>query len=97
MSAGTVAIGDELIVMQKHSCYKTTVASIQIEQSPHEQLDVRDGQEIGLGLSARANQGAELLRIASAQPTAAGTLPEPISPDDFPIQITPNGKGHTHF
>jgi hypothetical protein len=89
MSAGTVTIGDELIVMHKHSCYKTTVASIQIERSPYEQLDVRDGQEIGLGLSARANQGAELLRMASAQPTAAGTLPEPISPDDFPIHITP--------
>jgi hypothetical protein len=87
MSAGTVAVGDELVVIHKDSCYIAEVISIQIEQSPYKKLDVQEGQEIGLRLSKRANKGAELVRLV-ARPAPEGTIPEPISPDDYPIQAT---------
>jgi len=85
MARGAVAVGDELVVIQKHSCYKAAVVSIQIEQAPYERLDVEEGREIGLRLSTKANKGAELMRIA-APAVPLGTIPEPISPDDYPIQ-----------
>lgn len=88
MTAGTVAVGDELVIVHKYSCYNAEIMSIQIEKSPYEKLDVREGQEIGLRLSEKANEGAELLRI-SAPPSPMGTMPEPISPDDYPIQTVP--------
>jgi MAE_28990/MAE_18760-like HEPN len=88
MAAGTVAVGDELVVIHKHSCYRAEVMSIQIAQSPHERLDVQEAQEIGLRLSERANKGAELVRLVGS-PAVAGTIPEPISPDDYPIQAAP--------
>jgi MAE_28990/MAE_18760-like HEPN len=88
MAVGTVARGDELVVIHKNSCYRAEVMSIQIQQSAYERLDVQEGQEIGLQLSERANKGAELVRITGS-PTPAGMIPEPISPDDYPIQAVP--------
>ncbi len=88
MAAGTLAVGDELVVIHKHSCYGAEVMSIQIDDSPYGKLDVREGQEIGLRLSKRANRGAELVRIV-APPSPVGTVPELTSPDDYPIRAAP--------
>lgn len=88
MAAGTVAVGDELVVIHKGSCYRAEVMSIQIERTPYEKLDLQEDQEIGLRLSERANKGAELMRLI-APPAPAGTIPESISPDDYPIQAAP--------
>jgi hypothetical protein len=85
MKAGSVGVGDEVVIMHKNSCHRAAVVSIQIGQSPYERLDVREGQEIGLRLSAKANKSAELVRIASPQPVPLGAMPEPISPDDDPV------------
>ena len=54
MSAGALAVGDELVVVQKHACYKAAVISIQIQQGPLERLETQDGQEIGIKLSVTA-------------------------------------------
>jgi HEPN superfamily protein len=88
MNAGTLAIGDSLVVVQKQTCYKTTVRSIQIQKEPHVRLQTIEDQEIGLGLSASTNEGALLLRLAPEQQTGAEAvlIPEPLSPDDFPVQ-----------
>jgi hypothetical protein len=89
MQAGTVAVGDELVIMQRNSCYRAAVMSIQVGQSPYERLDVHDDQEIGLRLSARANKGAELVRLPPPQTALSETMPEPISPDDYPALSVP--------
>jgi hypothetical protein len=88
MSAGTLAIGDPLVVVQKQACYKVTIRSIQIHETPYDRIEVREGQEIGLGLSAGANVGAQLIRLAHEQQSAveAVAIPELLSPDDFPVQ-----------
>ena len=94
MQAGSVAVGDELVIMHRNSCYESVVTSIQIEQTPYERLDVQAGQEIGLRLSSRANKGAELVRIAASQSLLSPTIPEPISPDpadDLPTPATQPG------
>jgi hypothetical protein len=86
MSAGRIAVGDTLAVVQKRTCYNAAVSSIRIQQATHERLDVREGEEIGLRLTAPAGDGAQLLRLVpESQPLPAVTL-EPLSPDDFPVE-----------
>jgi hypothetical protein len=90
MSAGSLAAGDDLAIVQKHGCFKATVLSIRVGQNPYERIELEDGQEIGIRLSERVNEGAELMRLPSAQPPGpTELLPEPISPDDYPIEQEP--------
>jgi hypothetical protein len=97
MMAGTVTIGDSLVVMQEQSCYETTIRSIQIQKEAHAHLQTTEGQEIGLGLSAGTNVGAFLLRLAREKPTAEEgiPIPEPLSPDDFPMQADSVGENNS--
>jgi len=85
--AGSLAIGDELIVFYKYACYKVGVCSIRTGADPHLRLDVADDQEIGALLSLPARKGARLLRIKSTLQSHEQTPPEePISPDVEPMQ-----------
>jgi hypothetical protein len=96
MSAGSLATGDDLVIVQKQGCFKATVLSIQVGQNPYERIEVPDGQELGIRLSERVNEGAELMRLQPAQPVGpTEVLPEPISPD-LPIEadsIVVDGDG----
>jgi hypothetical protein len=87
MSAGTVVLGDSLIVVEKQACYKVTISSIKIKETAYDRLEVREGEEIGLGLTARTSEGAQLMRLAPEQRAIVSTvtMPEPLSPDDFPV------------
>ena len=86
--AGTVAVGDKLIVVQRHACYAVSVLSIQIDNTCHERLEVADNQEIGLGLTLSAKEGARLIRlrdeklVAPPEPTR-----EPLSEDEYHIDL----------
>lgn len=84
--AGTVAVGDELVVLQRRACYTVSVRSIQIEQTPYECLEVADNQEIGLRLTLSAKEGARLVRLRVEKlvipPEPAR---EPLSDDEYPI------------
>lgn len=81
-SAGSLQVDEELVIIQKHSCQSAKVVSIQVGDVPHMRLDLTDGLEIGLKLTERANEGAELIRVSALQPALlAETLPEMISPD----------------
>jgi hypothetical protein len=84
MFDGDIAVGDELLVIQRQSCLKATVLSIQIEKISYASLKVEEGQEIGIRLSIRANEKADLLRLKTAQEivTSEEPLPEPISEDE---------------
>jgi HEPN superfamily RiboL-PSP-like protein len=85
MRAGAVAVGDEMVVVQKYACYKVGVRSIQIEHTPYERLDVNDGQEIGLRLAV-AVKGALLMTLPASLPSTPQEAPqEPPSPDEFPL------------
>ena len=87
MSAGSLVSGEDLVVVQKHGCFKTRILSIQIGQDPYEPLDLEEGQEIGIRFDRRVDEGAELVRLPATQPTGpTGVLPEPASPDDFPLE-----------
>ena len=82
MTSGSVSVGEEVVILQKHSCQTANIVSIQIGQTSHTHLDLAEGQEIGLRLSERASEGAELIRISVLQPSLlAEELPERISPD----------------
>lgn len=86
MSAGAVAIGNPLVVMQKQACFRATIESIQILQTPYDHLETQDDQEIGLGLTEIVNEGAELLRLPPDEQPSPMPVIESFSPDDFPTQ-----------
>ncbi len=88
ITAGPLSIGDPLIVVQRQACFKVTVRSIQIRDAPHERIEFTESQEIGLGLSQSASEGAQLLRLTTDQQTRGADVPMPeaLSPDDFPVQ-----------
>ena len=88
MSAGTITVGDALVVMQRHACHTAKIESIQTEQTPHQRLNVNEDQEVGLRLSSPASESAQLLRILVEEQTATAPLPEPLSPDEFPVDHT---------
>jgi hypothetical protein len=69
MHPGRIAVGGELVVVQKYACYKVRIESIQIRDLAHEQLDVCDGQEIGLRLNLPVSRGALLMRLPDAPPS----------------------------
>lgn len=87
--AGTLAVGDELIVVQRYACYAVSVRSIQTKDTPHERLEVVDNQEIGLRLSLSAKEGARLVRLRDE---SLGTPPEPTreppSEDEYPVDAS---------
>lgn len=86
MSAGTVSIGTPLVVMQKQACFKTRIESIKILQKTYDHLEVEEDQEIGLGLTDIANEGARLLRLPPDEQPSPTPIIESLSPDDFPTQ-----------
>jgi hypothetical protein len=99
MRGGTVAVGDEMVIVQKHSCYEVGVRSIQIGETPYDRLNVIDGQEIGLQLTVGVRQGAWLLRIpAPILGVPQEQQPELLSPDEFPStqpeEIEPESEPH---
>lgn len=77
MSAGQISIDDELIVWRKHACFNATVVSIKIKDTPYKDLEVHDGQEIGLKLTLGANKGDQLMRVKPTQLPAAPAEPQP--------------------
>lgn len=85
MFANVIAVGDPVVVMQKQACHAARIESIQIEQTPHQRLELQNDQEVGLRLSAPANDGAQLIRILTDDQTPPTPLPETISPDEFPV------------
>jgi len=96
MWAGEIATGDELIVVQKQACFRATVLSIQVHQTPCEGLTVQEGQEIGIGLSEKVNVNAELVRLGRLGQeqrvvTLVESMPEPTSPDEE----QPSGEAET--
>jgi len=96
MRAGAVAVGDEMVVVQKYACYKVSVRSIQIEDTPYERLDVNGGQEIGLQLSVTVNEGALLMRLpAPPLNTPEERPPDLSSPDVFPLTESEEAPPHT--
>ena len=85
MSAGVLAVGDELVVVQKHACYKAAVTSIQNQEAPLERIETQDGQEIGIKLSVPVSDAAQLLKLPDVQPALPlDAVVELLSPDDFP-------------
>ena len=98
MLAGPLSIGESLVVMQNRACYKVTIHSIQILKVPYDRINLTADQEIGLGLSAIANEGAQLLRLATGPQIGVGAaiMPETLSPDDFPVQTDAVIKPDTH-
>jgi MAE_28990/MAE_18760-like HEPN len=90
MRAGTVVVGGELVVVQKYACYKVRVRSIQVEDVPHERLDVSDGQEIGLGLDIGVNEGAQLMRLPGTPPSSPEEQPQENSPPEAPPLTEPD-------
>jgi hypothetical protein len=88
MSVGSIITGDELVILHKQSCQTVKVASLQIGETPYEKIDLAEGQEIGIKLTARANEGAELIRVSPPQQALlTENLPERISPDDYPLEV----------
>jgi hypothetical protein len=86
--AGTVAVGDELIVMQRRACYAVSILSIQTNDTPHERLEVADNQEIGLRLTLSVSEGARLVRLRGEQPLAAPEqTQEHVLEDEYPIDL----------
>lgn len=85
MRAGTVVVGDEMVVQQKYACYKVSVRSIQVEHTPYQRLDVNDGQEIGLQPDVAVKQGALLMRLPASHSALPEDRPQDLpSPDVFP-------------
>jgi len=85
-SAGKITVGDEIIVVRKHACYKVGVISIRTGGVSHQQLDVVENQEIGMKLTLDAGTGAELMRFPVRAPTPAAQPIEVLSPDEYPLE-----------
>jgi hypothetical protein len=95
MRAGAIAIGDEVIIVQKHACYKVDVLSIQIGNTPYEHLDVPENQEIGLRFAVAVSEGALLMRLPASPTTIPQEQqPELLSPDESlsvePVEVLPD-------
>jgi len=89
MRAGTVAVGDEMVVVRKHACYKARIQSIQVKDKPYERLDVVDSQEIGLRLTVAVNEGAQLMKLPVSLPSIPEERSQELSPPDVSQLIEP--------
>lgn len=62
MKPVTIATGDSVMILARQSCYTTKIESIKTQGTPHEQIQLSAGQDIGLKFSHRAKKGAEIYR-----------------------------------
>jgi hypothetical protein len=77
-------IGDELLIVNKQSCFGATVVSIKIDQTLQEKFEAQEGQEVGIKLSVRVNENSDLLRLKgkSAAVVSEEPLSEPTTQDE---------------
>jgi hypothetical protein len=63
MSACTVAVGDEFVIVRPSECYKVTVQSIQVNHADFPRLDTTESQQVGFGITRTAKVGADIVRL----------------------------------
>ncbi|MGE0128313.1 MAG: MAE_28990/MAE_18760 family HEPN-like nuclease, partial [Blastocatellales bacterium] len=62
ISNASIAAGDDLFFMGDRYCYKSVVESIQVNDTPHETVQVGSEQEIGFKTTIRVRRGARIIR-----------------------------------
>jgi hypothetical protein len=51
MLPGELAVGDELVVLQKYACFKTQVVSLRIADAQHGKLSLTEARDVGVKLT----------------------------------------------
>jgi hypothetical protein len=85
MLGGHIAIGEELIVVEKNACFLAKILSIKVHAATYETLQVIDGQEVGIKFNVEIREGAQLVRLRPHEQSALPLVeppPEAISPDE---------------
>lgn len=95
MKEGVLNVGDELIILRDQACYKVIVESIEVDHTPYQQLQVSDGQNVGMRLSASAKVSSQIILPANppvtqsavpSPPTTASATP-PVVSTEIPAQV----------
>jgi hypothetical protein len=62
MRACTVRVGETLLVIDSRSGHEVGVESLEINRTPHDEVQCTDGLELGLKVTKSAREGARLVR-----------------------------------
>ena len=74
MQPGTVAAGEELVILRQQACYRVIVESLEVDHVPFQKLEISTEQNVGMRLSGSAKLGSELFKMRNPPPQEAGTI-----------------------
>lgn len=66
--AGKFSIGESIYLISPTQCAHRRIESIQLDDVPHDQVDIADATELGFRLSGRARVGQRIVRLTTAPP-----------------------------